>query len=168
MTIPSRRTAGLRPERRPYHCPGHPVPPSALPRPDPVLLLHGSAHDRAVPALLRRALHRDGWTHLHTLNHSPLTRDVHAAAVLLARHVEWAARAHGGRPVALVGYGPGGLIARHYVQHLDGHLPATTVVVLATPYTDLPAHPEAVTSVREALQALEAWASGRLTERHAC
>ncbi|GJF29582.1 hypothetical protein KNE206_22820 [Kitasatospora sp. NE20-6] len=219
---PVRHPAGVPPERRARPCPGRPVPPAARPRPGPVLLLHGLADDRAVFAPLRRTLHRHGWTHLHALDHAPLSRDVRAAAVLLARHVEWAVQAHDGRPVALVGHGLGGLIVRHYVQRLGGHAPVTAVVTLAvvTPATlhggttaalppdpfpvtrrlrpggDLPAglalprtdarpghpglhavqvtvpgaghphaRPQAVAAVHEAL---ERWAAGPLTERHAC
>ncbi|WP_043173294.1 esterase/lipase family protein [Streptomyces sp. NRRL B-24484] len=156
MTIPFQRTAatvrgagaeaaalahhlvryptGIPPERRPRPCPDRPVPPTAPPRHDPVLLLHGFVDNRAVFGPLRRELHRHGWTHLHALNHSPLTRDVRAAAVLLARHVEWAVQAHGGRPVALVGHSLGGLIARYYVQRLGGHELVPEVVTLATPH----------------------------------
>ncbi|MFD0528634.1 esterase/lipase family protein [Kitasatospora arboriphila] len=262
MTIPFQRTAatvrgagaeaaalahhlvryptGIPPERRPRPCPDRPAPPAAPPRHDPVLLLHGFVDNRAVFGPLRRDLHRHGWTHLHALNYSPLTRDVRAAAVLLARHVEWAAQAHGGRPVALVGHSLGGLIARYYVQRLGGHELVPEVVTLATPHegttaallpnpfpitrqlrpgsdllaelrlphraapaasrpsaagwtrwccpaaapgwtiptwtpptwpcparatSDCSTHPRAVAVVR---LALEAWAAGPLTERHAC
>ncbi|WP_354640974.1 alpha/beta fold hydrolase [Kitasatospora camelliae] len=123
---------GIAPEPRPAGCPPGPADGSA-PH-GPVLLLHGFADNRAVFGPLRRELGRHGWTHLHALNYSPLTRDVRAAAVLLARHVEWAVRAHGGRPVALVGHSLGGLIARYYVQRLGGDLLAQTVVTLATPH----------------------------------
>ncbi|WP_405012952.1 esterase/lipase family protein [Kitasatospora sp. NBC_01539] len=163
MTIPSRRTAvavrgagpeaaatahhpahhlaGIPPEQRAHPCPGRPVPSAVRPRPDPVLLLHGTADDRAVLTPLRRTLHRHGWTHLHVLNHAPLGRDVRAAAVLLARHVEWAVQAHDGRPVALVGHGLGGLIVRYYVQRLGGHALVTAVVTPATPHGGTTATP---------------------------
>ncbi|GAA4852518.1 esterase/lipase family protein [Kitasatospora terrestris] len=113
-------------------CPARPV--TAPPHHGPVLLLHGLVDNRAVFGPLLRHLHRHGWTHLHALNHSPLTADVRAAAVLLARHVEWAARAHDGRPVTLIGHSLGGLIARYYVQRLGGAGLAPHVVTLATPH----------------------------------
>ncbi|GAA5001179.1 esterase/lipase family protein [Kitasatospora paranensis] len=156
MTIPFQRTAatvrgagaeaaalahhlvryptGIPSEHRPRRCPDRPVPPDVHPGGGPVLLLHGFVDNRAVFTPLRRALHRHGWTHLHALNHSPLTGDVRAAAVLLARHVEWAARAHDGAPVALVGHSLGGLIARYYVQRLGGHALVPVVITLATPH----------------------------------
>ncbi|MFE3112222.1 esterase/lipase family protein [Kitasatospora indigofera] len=104
------------------------------PHPGPVLFLHGFADNRAVFHPLLRALRRDGWTHLHALNHSPLTSDVRTAAVLLGRHVEWARRAHRGAPVALVGHSLGGLIARYYVQRLGGDEHVPTVITLAAPH----------------------------------
>ncbi|MFC9325404.1 esterase/lipase family protein [Kitasatospora sp. NPDC057015] len=100
----------------------------------PVLFLHGFADNRAVFHPLLRALRRDGWTHLHALNHSPLTGDVRTAAVLLGRHVEWARRAHRGAPVTLVGHSLGGLIARYYVQRLGGDEHVPTVITLAAPH----------------------------------
>ncbi|KJK58731.1 esterase/lipase family protein [Saccharothrix sp. ST-888] len=154
MTIPFQRTAdtvrgagaeaaalaghllryptGVPPERQPRPCPGRYA--AAPAHHGPVLLLHGFIDNRAVFAPLRRALGNHGWTHLHALNHSPLTRDVRAAAVLLARHVEWARQAHGGAPVALVGHSLGGLIARYYVQRLGGDELVDTLVTLATPH----------------------------------
>ncbi|GAA2786788.1 hypothetical protein GCM10010441_09850 [Kitasatospora paracochleata] len=113
-------------------CPPRPV--TAPPHHDPVLLLHGLADNRAVFTPLLRALHRSGWTHLHALTYSPLPGDVRSAAALLARHVEWAARAHPGRPVVLVGHSLGGLIARYYVQRLGGDGLVPHVVTLATPH----------------------------------
>ncbi|MER8184033.1 alpha/beta fold hydrolase [Kitasatospora sp. NPDC094015] len=132
-----RYPAGIPAEPRPHSCPdaapGRP-PRDGPPQHGPVLLLHGLADNRAVFGPLRRELHRQGWTHLHALNYSPLTRDVRAAAVLLARHVGWAARAHQGRPVTLVGHSLGGLICRYYVQRLGGDALVPTVVTLGTPH----------------------------------
>ncbi len=127
-----RYPSGVPPERRHRPCPPHPV--QAPPHPGPVLLLHGLIDNRAVFTPLRRDLHRHGWTHLHALNHSPLTTDVRAAAVLLGRHVQWAHQAHAGHPVALIGHSLGGLIARYYVQRLDGHQLVDIVITLATPH----------------------------------
>ncbi|WP_368666611.1 esterase/lipase family protein, partial [Kitasatospora sp. MBT63] len=127
-----RYPAGLVPEPRPRDCP--PGPAADRAQRGPVLLLHGLADNRAVFGPLRRELLRHGWAHLHALNYSPLIRDVRAAAVLLARHVEWAAEAHQGRPVTLVGHSLGGLICRYYVQRLGGDAAAPRVVTLGTPH----------------------------------
>ncbi|MFI6445486.1 esterase/lipase family protein [Kitasatospora sp. NPDC050543] len=115
-------------------CPAHPTPAGAPPHHGPVLLLHGFIDNRAVFRPLLRALHRDGWTHPHALNHSPLTGDIRAAAVLLARHVERARHTHHGARIALVGHSLGGLISRYYVQRLGGDEHVHTVITLATPH----------------------------------
>lgn len=127
-----RYPTGIPSEPQAQRCPPRPV--TAPAHHGPVLLVHGFVDNRAVFGPLRRDLHRHGWTHLHALNYSPLTRDVRAAAVLLARHVEWAADAHGGDQVAVVGHSLGGLIARYYVQRLGGHQLAPTVITLGTPH----------------------------------
>lgn len=108
------------------------IPAPAFP---PVLLLHGFVDNRSVFALLRRSLARHGWRHVHALNYSPLTRDVRTAALLLGRHVEQLCD-HTGQPrVDIVGHSLGGLIARYYVQRLDGHRWVRTVVTLGTPHS---------------------------------
>ncbi|MDH6124213.1 alpha/beta fold hydrolase [Kitasatospora sp. GP82] len=127
-----RYPTGVQPERRARPCPARYAAPPA--HHSPVLLLHGFIDNRAVFTPLRRALAGHGWTHLHALNHSPLTKDVRAAAVLLARHVEWAREAHDGAPVALVGHSLGGLIARYYVQRLGGDELVDILITLATPH----------------------------------
>ncbi|MGE7432413.1 esterase/lipase family protein [Kitasatospora sp. NPDC001175] len=127
-----RYPTGVPPEHQPRPCPARYA--AAPAHHGPVLLLHGFIDNRAVFAPLRRTLGGHGWTHLHALNHSPLTRDVRAAAILLARHVEWASQAHGGAPVALIGHSLGGVIARYYVQRLGGDELVDTLVTLATPH----------------------------------
>ena len=101
----------------------------------PVLLLHGLFDNRAVFALIRHSLRRHGWEHLHAVNYSPLTADIHSAAVLFGRHVDHARRVYGGERVAVVGHSLGGLIARYYVQLLGGHEHVHSLVTLGTPHT---------------------------------
>ncbi len=70
----------------------------ALPPPDaprlptgtkpPVVLLHGFIDNRSVFVLLRRNLAQHGRQHIESLNYSPLTNDIRAAAELLGRHIE--------------------------------------------------------------------------------
>ncbi len=133
----ARYPTGLADEHRPAAggpCPARPGEGDRGPTAGPVLFLHGFADNRAVFHPLLRALRRDGRTHPHALNHSPLTGDVRTAAVLLGRHVEWARRAHRGAPVALVGHSLGGLIARYYVQRLGGDAHVPILVTLAAPH----------------------------------
>ncbi|MFF7010031.1 lipase family alpha/beta hydrolase [Streptomyces fimicarius] len=147
---------GLTPERRPPTRPTGTEPGSggatALPAtattvaaPPPVVLLHGFIDNRSVFLLLRRALirnghdhghghHRHRHRHLESLNYSPLTRDIRAAAGLLGRHVEEICARTGHHRVDIVGHSLGGLIARYYVQRLGGDRRVRTLVTLGTPH----------------------------------
>ncbi|MEU6800247.1 lipase family alpha/beta hydrolase [Streptomyces neyagawaensis] len=117
-----------------------PVPPSAdaprLPTEDkpPVVLLHGFIDNRSVFVLLRRTLAQDGGRHLESLNYSPLTFDIRAAAELLGRHIEDICERTGRERVDIVGHSLGGLIARYYVQRLGGDHRVRTLVTLGTPH----------------------------------
>ncbi|MFF3491013.1 lipase family alpha/beta hydrolase [Streptomyces sp. NPDC002795] len=149
--------SGILPERRqPRALPRHPSPctpmdretvtveespPTAadaprLPTPakPPVLLLHGFIDNRSVFVLLRRSLTQHGRRHIESLNYSPLTCDIRAAAALLARHVEEVCERSGRDRVDIVGHSLGGLIARYYVQCLGGDTRVRTLVTLGTPH----------------------------------
>src|SRR4051794_31682306 len=87
--------SGILPERRrPLELPKpatvEPVGAAAdaprLPTADrpPVLLLHGFIDNRSVFVLLRRSLAQHGRQHIESLNYSPLSCDIRAAAALLA------------------------------------------------------------------------------------
>ncbi|MFJ2220993.1 lipase family alpha/beta hydrolase [Streptomyces anulatus] len=145
---------GLTPERRPPHPrPTRPAnsgargpdgggaaphPATALPLAaddaPPVVLLHGFIDNRSAFVVLRRALTRHGHRHLESLNYSPLTRDIRAAAELLGLHVEEICARTGHRRVDIVGHSLGGLIARYYVQRLGGDRRVRTLVTLGTPH----------------------------------
>ncbi|NBM17462.1 triacylglycerol lipase [Streptomyces sp. GC420] len=113
----------------------------------PVLLLHGFIDNRSVFVLLRRSLARNGWPHVESLNYSPLTWDIRAAADILGRHVEEICARTGHREVDIVGHSLGGLIARYYIQRLGGDRRVRVLVTLGTPHSGttvvppLSAHP---------------------------
>ncbi|MFJ3303434.1 esterase/lipase family protein [Streptomyces sp. NPDC086549] len=101
----------------------------------PVVLLHGFIDNRSVFVLLRRNLAQHGRQCVESLNYSPLTRDIRAAAELLGRHIEEMCERTGSRQVDIVGHSLGGLIARYYVQRLGGDLRVRTLVTLGTPHS---------------------------------
>ncbi|MCC5476724.1 esterase/lipase family protein [Streptomyces sp. NPDC059680] len=133
---------GLTQERR---CPAQPTDDGTAQLPVrsglPVLLLHGFIDNRSVFVLLRRNLAQHGRQRVVSLNYSPLTCDIRAAAELLGRHVEEICERTGSDRVDIVGHSLGGLIARYYVQCLGGDLRVRTLVTLGTPHSGTSAAP---------------------------
>lgn len=107
----------------------------------PILLLHGMVDNRSIFTVLRRALVRRGFGQVVSVNYSPLTMDVRAAARRLAERVEEVVESTGYRRVHVVGHSLGGLVARYYVQRLGGDARVHTLVTLGTPHSGtLPAY----------------------------
>ncbi|MFF0556034.1 esterase/lipase family protein [Streptomyces sp. NPDC020472] len=111
-----------------------PRPTTSTPGSRPVILLHGFVDNRSVFVMLRRSLLRHGRGCVESLNYSPLTCDLRAAAGLLGRRVDEVRARTGHAEVDIVGHSLGGLIARYYVQRLDGHSRVRTLVTLGTPH----------------------------------
>ncbi|MEU1848012.1 alpha/beta fold hydrolase [Streptomyces sp. NPDC019990] len=101
----------------------------------PVVLLHGFIDNRSVFVLLRRNLAQHGRQQIESLNYSPLTCDIRAAAELFGRHIEEVCERTGAEQVDVVGHSLGGLIARYYVQCLGGDVRVRTLVTLGTPHS---------------------------------
>jgi pimeloyl-ACP methyl ester carboxylesterase len=100
----------------------------------PILLLHGMADNRAIFAVLAGGLRRRGFRRVLTLNYSPVTTDIRAAARDLSAEVEALVARTGHERIHVVGHSLGGLIARYYVQCLAGHERVHTLVTLGTPH----------------------------------
>ncbi len=100
----------------------------------PILLVHGLADNRSVFTVLRRGLRRRGFGRVTTLNYSPLTSDVRAAAARLAEEVERIVEETGYERIHVIGHSLGGLIARYYVARLGGDSRVHTLVTLGTPH----------------------------------
>jgi triacylglycerol lipase len=100
----------------------------------PVVLVHGIVDNRAAFTVIRRALQRRGYGRVTTLNYSPLTTDVAAAAERLGRHVERICDQTGYDRVNVIGHSLGGIIARYYVQRRGGDRRVGTLVTLGSPH----------------------------------
>jgi pimeloyl-ACP methyl ester carboxylesterase len=100
----------------------------------PILLVHGMIDNRSIFTLLRRGLRRRGFGKIISINYSPLTTDVRAAAARLAEEVESLVAETGYERVHVIGHSLGGLIARYYVTRLGGHQRVHTLVTLGTPH----------------------------------
>ena len=100
----------------------------------PIVLVHGLVDNRSVFTVLRRALRRRGFGQVLTLNYSPFTSDVRAAAAQLAALVERTCEETGHERVHVVGHSLGGVVARYYVQVLGGDERVHTLCTLGSPH----------------------------------
>jgi triacylglycerol lipase len=113
------------------------VIPDVLSGATPILLVHGFADNRTAFAVLGWELRKYAPGVVHCVNYSVLTAltgDVRSAAGELARQVERICAATGAPQVHVVGHSLGGLVARYYVQRLDGDARVHTLVTLGTPH----------------------------------
>ena len=100
----------------------------------PILLVHGMVDNRAIFTVLRRRLRRRGFGRVFTLNYSPTTNDIRAAARDLSGAVEELVAQTGYERLHVIGHSLGGLIARYYVQRLGGDERVHTLVTLGSPH----------------------------------
>ena len=103
----------------------------------PIVLVHGIGDNRSAFAVLSGALRRRGFGVVHAVNYSVLTAltgDVRRSAALLGEQIERICEETGSDQVHIVGHSLGGLIARYYVQRLNGDSRVRTLVTLGTPH----------------------------------
>ena len=100
----------------------------------PILLLHGLVDNRSIFTVLRRALRRRGFGRIWTMNYHVLTHDVRAAAKRLAATVDAICEQTGYERIHVIGHSMGGIIARYYVQRMDGDARVHTLVTLGSPH----------------------------------
>ncbi|HUZ43658.1 MAG TPA: alpha/beta fold hydrolase [Acidimicrobiales bacterium] len=100
----------------------------------PVLLIHGYGHNHSGWWVLRSHLKAAGFGTVETFDYSPVPRDIPSTARRLGDAVERLRRRTGADKVHIVGHSLGGLLARWYVQELDGADSVDTVVTLGTPH----------------------------------
>lgn len=101
----------------------------------PIILVHGIIDNHSVFAVLRRGLSKRGFGRLITLNYSPLTDDARRVAERLKTLVDSVCRETGYDRVHIVGHSLGGLVARYYIQKMDGDKRVHTLVTLGSPHS---------------------------------
>ena len=100
----------------------------------PVVLVHGYGHNRSGWLVLQHHLRRAGFTSVHTVNYTPLGRDVPQLATQLAERIELIRSVTGAPRVHVVGHSLGGVLLRWYVQEMEGADTVATAVTLASPH----------------------------------
>lgn len=103
-------------------------------RHSPVILIHGYGHNHSGWWVMRKHLRDGGFPVVESFDYSPLNEDIPATARRLADQVDALRRRTGADKVHLIGHSLGGLLARWYVQELDGAAAVDTVVTLGTPH----------------------------------
>ena len=103
-------------------------------RHSPVILIHGYGHNHSGWWVMKKHLRDGGFPVVESFDYSPLNEDIPATARRLAAMVDGLRRRTGARKVHLIGHSLGGLLARWYVQELDGAVAVDTVVTLGTPH----------------------------------
>lgn len=97
----------------------------------PVLLLHGLFHNRAVWFLMKQRLEQCGFT-VVTVN-LPSFAMVETLARKIAEAVEETLVTYDVEQVDIVGHSMGGLLARYYIEFLDGDKRVNHCILLGTP-----------------------------------
>lgn len=101
----------------------------------PVLLVHGILGQRHVYwNIFRRRLQRDGFRVHEVILPYYMLGDMRIAARYLRDKVEATLHGDGADRVDLVCHSAGGLVARYYVQHLEGGRKVGHLVTLGTPH----------------------------------
>jgi len=100
----------------------------------PIVLVHGIIDNHAIFTVMEHALRRRGFQTLSTYDYGLLTHNIQRAAVRLGHAIEELCTATGYDRIHVVGHSLGGLIARYYVQRLEGDRQVHTLVTLGTPH----------------------------------
>jgi pimeloyl-ACP methyl ester carboxylesterase len=100
----------------------------------PILLVHGLVDNRSIFTRLQRTLRRRGFSQVETLNLPLYATDVPHAGLALAAAVNELCARTGYQQAHVVAHSLGGLVARYYVQRLDGDARVHTLVTLGTPH----------------------------------
>ncbi|MEV6946851.1 lipase [Streptomyces sp. NPDC051172] len=100
----------------------------------PVMLVHGMADREWVVSSLERGLGGCGAGPFVSVTYNGFSPDIRTAARVLGEQVELTVGRCAGRPLVLIGYSLGGLVARYYVQRLGGDAHVPLVITLATPH----------------------------------
>ncbi|HXN33145.1 MAG TPA: alpha/beta fold hydrolase [Polyangiaceae bacterium] len=106
------------------------VVPEALPGEDVVVLVHGFLASAGVFRPLRARLEREASARVATFTHAPCVGVRRIARQLseLIDHIPLGTR------ITIVGHSLGGVVARWYVQEMEGHTRVSRTISLASPF----------------------------------
>ena len=100
----------------------------------PILLVHGIVDNHSIFTVMDRALRRRGFSDVSSFDYGLLTSDVRGAARDLQVAVEQLCADSGYERIHIIGHSLGGLIARYYIQRMEGYRRVHTCVTLGSPH----------------------------------
>ena len=100
----------------------------------PILLVHGIVDNHSIFTVMDRALRRRGFSDVSSFDYGLFTSDVRSAAHDLQVAVEQLCADSGYEQIHIIGHSLGGLIARYYIQRMEGHRRVHTCVTLGSPH----------------------------------
>lgn len=100
----------------------------------PVVVVHGYFHNRSGFDFMSHELRVRGFRWVHGMNYNPIRASVPALAERFAVSVRDVMEVAGTDKVHVVGHSLGGVIARWFVQELEGHEVVDTCVTIGTPH----------------------------------
>jgi len=106
----------------------------------PILLVHGSARNRACWRFLSIYLQTRGWSWVWAMNHRPWSSPIPTFAERLGRSVDLLIESSGADKVDIVAHSMGGVVAAWYLSQLDGKSKVRRLVTIGTPWKGTRAH----------------------------
>ena len=100
----------------------------------PVVLVHGYGHNRSGWLVAQHHLRRAGFTSVHTVNYTPIGRDIPQLATQLAERIALIRTVTGHDRVHVIGHSLGGVLLRWYVQEMEGRDTVATAITVASPH----------------------------------
>ncbi len=100
----------------------------------PILLIHGYMMRGWSLMYLKKRLEKDGWSNVYTWSYIPPFKSIPDYAEQLKREVDKILKNGPHDKVVLIGHSMGGLLARHYINHLQGKSHVEKLVTLGTPH----------------------------------
>lgn len=100
---------------------------------NPIVLIHGYFHNGSAYLLLKHRLQRAGWRHVYSVNLDSTRKTIEESGAILKEEVEKILHQTGARRVDIIAHSMGGLVARYYIQFLEGDKVVDRCITLGTP-----------------------------------
>lgn len=100
----------------------------------PILLIHGIFHNKSAFFFLKQKLALKGWHHFREMNLLTSVYGIESLAKQVQKEVERLREEYETDQVDIVAHSMGGLIARYYLQKLEGDGRVKNLVTLGTPH----------------------------------